>query len=98
MVSSVVVNLIAYLIVTDPEIKIQPSGERFSSCRISNVSNYILNQDLFVEMFSKVIDCTAKASSNPGSVFNMYKHFYGNELSSVLIKQKLLEINRIYGY
>lgn len=91
MVNSVVVNLLAYLINSDPEIKIQPSGERFSSCRISNVSNYILNQELLIETFSKILDCTAKGVSNKESVFYRYKDYYGTQLSSDLIKQILID-------
>ena len=92
MVRSVVINLLAYLINSDPEIKIQPSGERFSSCRISNVSNYILNKELLIETFAKILDCTAKGASNKDSVFFRFKEFYGSVLTSDVIRELLSQL------
>jgi len=92
MVRSVVVNLLAYLINSDPEIKIQPSGERFSSCRISNVSNYILNKELLIDTFSKILECTAKGVSNKESVFYRFKEVYGSVLTSDVIRELLSQL------
>ena len=92
MVMCVVLNLLACLINSEPEIKIQPSGERFSSCRISNVSNYILNQELLIDTFAKILDCTAKGVSNKESVFYRFKDYYSGQLSSEIIKQLLINL------
>jgi len=91
-VMCVVVNLLACLIISDPEIKIQPTGERFSSCRISNVSNYILNEELLFDTFAKILDCTAKGVSNKESVFYRFKDYYSGKLSNDSIKQLLIKL------
>jgi len=94
MILCVVVNLLAFLIISDPEIKIRPTGERFSSCRISNVSDYILNEDLLIDTFSKILDCTAKGVSNKESVFYRFKDYYSGQLTSQNLKQLLIDLFR----
>ena len=88
MVDTVMFQLMVHMLSMDPEIKMYPTGSRFSECRISVINNFILNTKAFFSMFAQVLFCIAKAANKPDDIFFIYKGYYGAGFK----QEKIVEI------